>query len=100
MADNTDNTDNTDATGTNSDTFLQRLGKAISFWVETTFPGHKKAFIGGILGLIVGLLILWLGIWRTLVVALFILIGVAVGQYFEGDPKILAALRDWLSNRH
>ena len=104
MADNTTNdtntTSTTDATGTNTDSFLARLGKAISFWVETTFPGHKKAFIGGVLGLIVGLLILWLGIWRALVVAIFIVIGVAIGQYLEGDAKILKGLRDWLSNRH
>lgn len=92
----TDNDTNT----TNNDSFLQRVSKAISFWVETTFPGHKKAFIGGVLGLIVGLLILWLGIWRALVVAVFVVIGVAIGQYLEGDPKILASLRDWLSNRH
>ena len=84
----------------NDDNFFQRLSKAASFWVATTFPGHEKAFIGGVLGLICALLFLWLGVWKTLIVVIFVVAGVAIGQYLEGDPKILSVIRDWLSNRH
>ena len=84
----------------NEDNFLQRAAKAVADWLQSTFPGHEKAFIGGLLGLVFALLFLSLGIGRALVVAFFVLVGVAVGQYLEGDPKILTAIRNWLANRH
>lgn len=84
----------------NDENILQRAAKAVASWVKSTFPGHEKSFIGGLIGLVGALLFLSLGIGRALVVVIFVLIGVAVGQYLEGDPKILTALRDWLSNRH
>ena len=84
----------------NEDNFLQRGAKAVADWVKNTFPGHEKSFIGGLLGLVAALLFLSLGIGRALVVAFFVLVGVAVGQYLEGDPKILTAIRNWLANRH
>ena len=85
---------------TKEDNFLQRAAKAIAEWMKTAFPGHEKSFIGGLLGLVAALLFLSLGVGRALVVILFVVVGVAVGQYLEGDPKILTAIRDWLSNRH
>ena len=84
----------------NDDSILQRTARAVSSWVKTTFPNHPKAFIGGVLGLICALLFLALGIWKALVVVVFVVAGVAIGQYLEGDPKILVTIRDWLSNRH
>ena len=84
----------------NEDNFFQRAAKAIADWVKSTFPGHEKSFIGGLLGLVAALLFLSLGVGRALVVAFFVLVGVAVGQYLEGDPKILTAIRNWLANRH
>ena len=84
----------------NEDNIFQRTAKAIADWMKSTFPGHEKSFIGGLVGLVVALLFLSLGIGRALVVIVFIIIGVAVGQYLEGDPKILTAIRNWLANRH
>ena len=83
----------------NEDNIFQRTAKAIADWMKSTFPGHEKAFIGGLLGLVAALLFLSLGIGRALVVAFFVIVGVAIGQYLEGDPKILTAIRNWLANR-
>ena len=82
------------------DNFLQRAAKAVADWMKSTFPGHEKSFIGGLLGLVAALLFLSLGIGRALVVVFFVIVGVAIGQYLEGDPKILTAVRNWLANRH
>ena len=84
----------------NDENILQRALRAVASWVQSTFPGHEKSFIGGLIGFVAAILFLSLGIGRALVVIVFIIIGVAVGQYLEGDPKILTAVRDWLSNRH
>ena len=56
------------------------VGKA-SAWVSRTFPGHENAFLGGVCGVLV-----------AIVMAVLVLIGVAIGQQADGDPKILRAL--------
>ncbi len=63
-----------------------------SAWVSRTFPGHENAFLGGVCGLIVAIVMAAIGFWRTLLLVLLVLIGVAIGQQADGDPKILRAL--------
>ena len=63
-----------------------------SAWVSRTFPGHENAFLGGVCGLIVAIVMAAIGFWRTLLMVLLVLIGVAIGQQADGDPKILRAL--------
>ena len=67
--------------------------QAATSWVHRTFPGHEHAFYGAIVALIVALLVFAIGFWRMLLIALIVLVGVAVGQVFDGDPKIINALR-------
>lgn len=68
-------------------------------WFKRAFPGHEHAVIFGAAGLAAAILIFVLGVWRTLVIALFVTAGVAVGQIADGDPKILHAIRRFLSDR-
>lgn len=63
-----------------------------SAWVSRTFPGHENAFLGGVCGLTVAIVMAAIGFWRTLLLVLLVLIGVAIGQQADGDPKILRAL--------
>ena len=62
-------------------------------WVARTFPGHTHAVLGGIAGLLAAVLIFVWGFWQTLFVALLVFVGVALGQYLDGDPKIINFLR-------
>ena len=74
------------------------MGK-MSAWFKGAFPGHENAVLFGLIGLIVAILIFVVGIWRALIVSLFVVVGVAIGQVIDGDPKILRALQRALSDR-
>lgn len=63
------------------------------------FPGHGNAALFALVGLVMGVLLLMFGFWRMLLVSLLVVAGVAFGQYLDGDPKIIKALRDWISGR-
>ncbi|WP_082667208.1 DUF2273 domain-containing protein [Tractidigestivibacter scatoligenes] len=67
------------------------VGKA-SAWVSRTFPGHENAFLGGVCGFLVAIVMAAIGFWRTLLLVILVLIGVAIGQQADGDPKILRTL--------
>jgi uncharacterized membrane protein len=67
-------------------------------WIETKFPGHGNAILFGIIGLVVALLIFSLGFWRTLVIAALVVAGVAFGQYLDGNPRIIRALRHLINS--
>ena len=60
-------------------------------------PGHAHAALGGALGLLCALLVFWIGLWNTLVIALFVVAGVALGQLLDGDGTIIARLRRLVS---
>ena len=71
--------------------------QAVTSWVSRTFPGHEKAFWGGVAGLLVALVLFWIGLFRTVVIVLLVCIGVAAGQVAEGDPKLIRALQKFFS---
>lgn len=66
-------------------------------WVCRTFPGGEGAFWGGVVGLVAAIAFLVLGVWYTAVIAVFVLVGVAVGQVVDRDPKILNLIRSLFS---
>lgn len=66
-------------------------------WVRRAFPGGEGAFWGGVVGLVVAIVFLVLGVWYTAVIAAFVLVGVAVGQVVDGDPKIWNLIRSLFS---
>ncbi len=61
-------------------------------FAEGVFPGHGNAILWGVIGFLAALLVFLLGFWRTLFIALLVLVGVAFGQYLDGDPKIIRAI--------
>ena len=76
----------------------QRAGKTgvsrnffqtISEWVHRTFPGHVHAFMGGVIAFFVAVLMIAIGPLYSIVIFLVVLVGVAIGQYLDGDPKIV-----------
>lgn len=79
-----------------SETTLDGLG-CVRDWVRRTFPGGEGAFWGGVVGLVAAIAFLVLGVWYTAVIAVFVLVGVAVGQAVDGDPKILNLIRSLFS---
>ena len=76
---------------------MKAARKAVTSWVSRTFPGHEKAFWGGVAGLLVAIVLFWIGLFRTVVIVLLVGIGVAAGQVAEGDPKLIRALQKFFS---
>jgi uncharacterized membrane protein len=60
-------------------------------------PGHSNAVIFGVLGVVVALLIFWVGFFQALFVALMATAGVAFGQWLDGDPRIINAVKHLLA---
>lgn len=67
--------------------------KGLSAWLAKTFPGNEHAAMGGVLGLIVAIAFFVAGFWKTLFVMLLVVAGVALGQFLDGDPKIVNLIR-------
>lgn len=71
---------------------IEHMRSATRGFLSSVAPGHEHAVLGGLLGLLVACLVFWIGIPRTLVLCLFAVAGVAVGQALDGDPKIVKAI--------
>lgn len=71
----------------------------LSTWFAATFPHSRNAVLGGICGLVVALLLFSVGLFKTLVIALLVTIGVACGQYADGDPKLVNLVRELMKRR-
>lgn len=67
--------------------------EAASSWVDGAFPGHRNAVFFGLVGLVAALLIFWIGFFRVLFVAVFVVCGVAFGQWLDGDARIVKAVK-------
>ena len=71
--------------------------KGASDWLSRTFPGSEHAALGGMAGLLVALAVFFVGFWETLFVVLLMVVGVALGQFLDGDPKIVNFIRRFLA---
>lgn len=70
----------------------RNVTKAAQGWLHATFPGHENAALGGLCGLVVAILVFAIGFWQTLFVTICVLVGVAIGQYADGNPKVVRAV--------
>lgn len=61
---------------------------------------HPGAIIGGFLGLLFAIFLFTFGLFKMLVVALFVLVGIAIGQIFDGKATILAKIRSLFTDRN
>lgn len=75
--------------------FQKTQGKCKKYVVD-----HPGAIIGGFLGLLFAILLFTFGLFKMLVVALFVLVGVAIGQIFDGKATILAKIRSLFTDRN
>lgn len=66
------------------------LKQAVAPYVEH----HGHAVLYGIVGFVVAALILIVGFWPTVLLALFAAIGVAIGQYRDGDRRTQTAFKN------
>ncbi len=69
----------------------------VAGWVSRMFPGNEHAVYGGIAGLVMAIMIFVVGFWQMLFVSALIVVGVALGQALDGDPKIIRTVRRLIS---
>ena len=67
--------------------------QGLAAWLSKVAPNHENALLGGLLGLAVAVLMFVAGFWRTLFVVVMVTIGVAIGLYLDGTPKIVNFIR-------
>lgn len=76
----------------------KNVGASMSGWVRRTFPGHEHAFVGGMVALLLALLTFVIGPLRVLFICIVVVIGIALGQIADGDPKIIRMIRGLFDN--
>lgn len=77
---------------------LSDAREAATGWVHRTYPGHEHAFWGGVIALLVAVLGFIIGPLRLLLVIILVVVGVAIGQVLDGDPKIIRLVRGLFDN--
>ena len=70
-----------------------------SRWLDETFPNSRNAVLGGACGLVVALLLFTIGVLKTLVIAILVVVGIACGQYLDGEPKIVRFIQNLMKKR-
>jgi len=68
--------------------FWSKIGEKISKFLVWAIDNHPGKFIGTSVGLVLGLLMVTLGFWRTLVLALFVILGFVLGKRQDDDQLI------------
>lgn len=69
--------------------FFRELGRRI--WAHT--DAHPHATLYGIMGFVLAVLILVIGLWDTIVIAVFVGVGVVIGQMRDGDNAAVNFIR-------
>ena len=72
--------------------FWSKIGEKISRFLVWAIDNHPGKLIGTSIGLVLGLLMVTLGFWRTLVLALFAILGFVLGNR-QDDYK---SITTWL----
>lgn len=88
------------ADGSSDDDFAATAENAVkegmasaSSWLDNIFPGHGNAVLFAIIGFVGALLLFQIGFWRTLLIVILVVVGIAYGQYLDGNPKIYNAFK-------
>lgn len=72
--------------------------KGLMSWFRESFPNKPYTVLGAAIGLIVALLIFAIGLIKTLFVVICVALGVAVGQYLDGNPKLITFIKHIISD--
>lgn len=75
-----------------------KMGQHARKWFQTMFAGHTNACLGGLVGFLIAILVFAIGILKTLFVVLCVFVGIGIGQYLDGDPKIVALVSKLFGN--
>ncbi len=62
-------------------------------------PGHSNTIIFAIVGLIAAILLFQVGFWRMLVLVVFIVIGIAIGESLDGDPRLINMFKGFFDRK-
>ncbi len=76
----------------------KRPRESLASWVHRSFPGHEHAFWGGVVALLVALLVFVIGLWRVIFISIVVIVGIAIGQVLDGDPKLVNTIRDLIDS--
>lgn len=76
----------------------KKVRESLSQWFHRTFAGHEHAFWGGLIALLLALAAFIFGPGKVVLVCLLVIVGVAIGQIFDGDPKIIRMIRGLFDN--
>jgi len=71
---------------------LFKIGEKISQFLVWALDNHPGKLIGTLIGFLLGLLMVTLGFWRTLVLALFAILGFVLGKRQDDHKDILTWL--------
>lgn len=77
----------------NSSSFMGQLKDLLA----NVVPGHENEFLFAVIGFVAALVLLLIGFWQFMVILLFVIAGVMFGQYLDGEPKVLNALKEWIA---
>lgn len=88
----------TDTDGSSAADRVRGARHSVTGWVHRTFPGHEHAFWGAVVAVVVALLVFAIGLPRMLLISLLVFVGIAIGQIFDGDPKIIRAIQELISS--
>ena len=72
--------------------FWSKIREKISVFLVWAIDNHPGKLLGTSIGLVLGLLMVALGFWRTLVLALFVVLGFVIGKR-QDDYKTITS---WL----
>lgn len=72
---------------------FRTAASATSGWLADNFPGHEYAVFGGLCGLVVAILVFVIGFWQAIFLAICVTVGVAIGQYVDGNPTVVRFVR-------
>ena len=72
---------------------LRNVASATTGWLSQNFPGHENAVFGGVCGLVIAILVFVIGFWQALFLALCVTVGIAIGQYVDGNPTVVRFVR-------
>lgn len=85
--------------GTSAQNAVKDGMASASSWLDHLFPGHGNAALFAIVGFVAALLLFQIGFWRTLIIVLLVVVGIAYGQYLDGNPKIYNSFKKKFGNK-
>ena len=72
--------------------FFEGFGRTVLAYANE----HPHATLYGLIGFVLAVLVLVIGLWDTIVIAIFVGVGIVIGQMVDGDNALVNCMRRWL----